>query len=161
MSYWHNLSKLVSSHWETLSFYLQKLKKLQNLIDWMSLLIMLDLCVSSSMCHTFFRGLVNFWLPFIGQLSSVIKVSSFGIYPPPPQGDDVIYVQPLSHLFVIIISHLCYCVVIITSHCCYNHHITSHLYCYYHRRLDASDADPDHPQDFIGHWEELMSAQYT
>ena len=29
-------------------------------------------------------------------LSSVIKVSSFGIPPPPPQCDDVIYVQPLS-----------------------------------------------------------------
>ena len=28
-------------------------------------------------------------------LSSVIEVSSFGIPPPPPQGDDVIYVQPL------------------------------------------------------------------
>ena len=28
-------------------------------------------------------------------LSSVIKVSSFGLSPPPPKGDDVIYVQPL------------------------------------------------------------------
>ena len=29
------------------------------------------------------------------RLSSVIKVSSFGILPPPPKGDAVIYVQPL------------------------------------------------------------------
>ena len=30
-------------------------------------------------------------------LSSVIKVLSFGVSPPPPKGDDLIYVQPLWH----------------------------------------------------------------
>ena len=34
--------------------------------------------------------------PLPRQLSSVIKVSSFGVLPRPPKGDDVIYVQPLT-----------------------------------------------------------------
>ena len=40
-------------------------------------------------------------------LSSVIKVSSFGVSPPPPKGDDVIYVQPLTADRLGVVLYLC------------------------------------------------------